>query len=122
MKKTIFCICLGLVIFFVGFVSFAGAATYYIDFLSGNDSNNGTSISTPWKHSPGMNGASGICASKAPSPGDRFIFKGGVTWNYTCFQWQVSSSGSSGNEIYYGVNQAWYSGGSWSRPIFYADY
>jgi hypothetical protein len=34
----------------------AFATTYYIDYVSGNDSNNGTSKATPWKHAPGMQG------------------------------------------------------------------
>ena len=33
------------------------SATYYVDFVNGNDSNSGTSKSSPWKRCPGMAGA-----------------------------------------------------------------
>jgi hypothetical protein len=52
-------------------------ATYYIDYASGSDTNNGKSTSTPWKHCPGMKGFIG---SHSHSNGDIFVFKGGVTW------------------------------------------
>ncbi|MDA8155559.1 MAG: hypothetical protein M0Z52_03765, partial [Actinomycetota bacterium] len=41
------------------FSSTAWAATFYIDYVNGKDSNNGTSESTPWKHQPYMNGFTG---------------------------------------------------------------
>jgi hypothetical protein len=57
----------------------AWATTYYLDFSTGVDSNNGTSTTTPWKHAPGMNGWTG---SATLSNGDTVILKGGVTWSY----------------------------------------
>jgi len=92
----------------------AHAATYYIDFASGADTNAGTSKSAPWKRAPGMTGFAG---SYSHSAGDQFIFKGGVTWDSTIFNWTISNSGSSGNIDYYGVDKTWYSGGSWTQPI-----
>lgn len=50
--------------------------TYYVDYVGGNDSNNGTSTSTPWKHTPG-NPTYKNCTLQ---PGDKVIFKGGVAY------------------------------------------
>jgi hypothetical protein len=91
------------------------ATTYYVA-ASGSDSNSGTSESSPWLHAPGMNGCSGTCASTTPQPGDQFIFRGGDTWTITA-TWNWNWSGSSGNNIVLGVDQTWYSGTSWTRPI-----
>lgn len=33
----------------------ASGATYYVDYASGSDANNGTAKATPWKRAPGMN-------------------------------------------------------------------
>jgi len=55
----------------------AQSATYYVDYQSGSDSNNGSSTSSPWKRCPGMAGFTG---SYTHSNGDIFVFKGGVTW------------------------------------------
>jgi hypothetical protein len=96
----------------------AFAATYYIDYSSGNDSNNGTSKTTPWQHLPGMPGCQGQCSAAAPQPGDQLILKGGVTWPNASLGWEWTWSGSAGNPIYIGVDQTWYAGSSWSRPIF----
>jgi hypothetical protein len=54
--------------------------TYYVDYDAGNDSNNGTSTSTPWKFAPGMYGWTG---SVTLSAGDVVVLKGGVTWSFT---------------------------------------
>jgi hypothetical protein len=101
----------------------ARAATYYVDYANGNDSNNGISKTTPWKHAPGMNGCTGNCHI-TPNAGDSVIFKGCVTWPNAAFRWVPPSNGSSGNPVYYGVDKTWYdttmSGctSSWNRPIF----
>jgi putative cofactor-binding repeat protein len=93
-------------------------AIYYVDFVSGADTNNGLSKSAPWKYAPGMNGCAFNCDLIGLQPGDQVIFKGGVTWNATGFPMVVSVSGASGNPIYYGVDQTWFSGNTWSRPVF----
>lgn len=95
----------------------AGAlcTTYYLDFGSGFDSNAGTSKTAPWKRAPGM---AGFAGSYSHTAGDQFIFKGGVTWDKTVFNWTISNSGSSTTPDYYGVDKTWYSGASWSQPIF----
>lgn len=111
----------------------AWAATYYIDYAGGSDANSGISKSTPWKHSPGMNGCSANCAATTPAPGDSLIFKGGVTWDYTIWPWNLPSSGNASSSavgcnggaagqgcIYYGVDLTWFAGGAWTRPVFSA--
>ena len=98
----------------------AGAATYYIDFVGGSDTNDGRSIATPWKGHPYMACRSG--GSYSHSAGDRFIFKGGVTWPHTCFQMTIGASGTSGNIDYYGVDKTWFTGPSWTRPIFNGEH
>ena len=76
----------------------ASGGTYYIDYTTGLDSNSGTSKSTPWKRCPGMVGFGGTYSHSA---GDRFIFKGGVTWPRSVFQFHITNSGASGNPDYY---------------------
>ena len=93
-------------------------AVYYIDWNAANDSANGTSTSTPWKRAPGMKNFAG---SYTHSAGDRFIFKGGVTWPNAAFQMRITQSGNSSNDDYYGVDTSWYTGASWTRPIFNAE-
>jgi len=108
-------------------------------FLQYSDSNNGTSKSTPWLHAPGMPKCTADCASHTPAAGDLFIFRGGDTWHfgnsaaspYTGGTWDFSSwwgtratclyeSAQTGC-IYYGVDQTWYTGSSWARPILSGD-
>jgi hypothetical protein len=94
----------------------ANATTYYIDFVGGSNSNNGTSKTSPWKHAPGMVGCVATCGT-TPRPGDRFIFKGGVTWPNAVFTWVWTWSGTAANRIYIGVDATWFTGASWARPI-----
>jgi hypothetical protein len=66
------------VFFLAGFFGLAGflhAATYYVS-PTGNDSNNGTSTSTPWKTISKVN-------SVTLSAGDRVLFQGGQTFSGT---------------------------------------
>jgi hypothetical protein len=104
----------------------ASATTYYVA-ANGSDSNNGTTKTTPWLHAPGMPSCTGVCASTTPVAGDRIILRGGDTWHYssgtpaTGGQWTFNQSGSSANRIYIGVDQTWFSAGSWTRPIFNMD-
>ena len=101
---------------------------YYIDFVSGNDSNTGTDKTQPLKHSVGMAGCTGTCATMSVGGGTGIIFKGGVTWDWTIWPWQPFKGGSGGTDkyggctgsgcIYYGVDKSWFTGGSWTRPVF----
>lgn len=93
--------------------------THYISKSLGSDSNNGTSKSTPWGHLPGMPSCTGNCAAYSPVAGDQFILYGGDTWvasdlGINFFPW----AGTSGNPIYIGVDKTWFTGSSWTRPIF----
>ena len=111
---------------FISFVSLPATAqtsrTFYIDYASGSNANNGT-ISAPWKSHPYMQSDAG-CTGTGSAPayshqaGDHFIFKGGVTWPAACFQLSVTSGGSSAASDYYGVDLTWSSGASFTRPVF----
>ena len=93
-----------------------GFTTYYIDFNSGSDSNNGLSENTPWKRAPGMVGFSGFYNHNY---GDHFIFRGGVTWPSSTLPLTIKYSGGGvGNEDAYTVDKSWYAGNIWARPIF----
>jgi hypothetical protein len=104
----------------------ASATTYYIA-ASGSDSNNGTAKTTPWQLAPGMPGCTGTCAATTPKAGDRFIFRGGDTWHYGAGTpsvggtWSWNWSGSSASPIYIGVDDTWFAGSSWKRPIMTGD-
>jgi hypothetical protein len=99
----------------------ATAATYYIDYTGGADSNNGTAKETPWKLAPGMQGClitdenNNNCRARthATTAGDTFVFKGGVTWPKEAF----SFDWYFGNTTTFTVDATWYTGASWSRPI-----
>jgi hypothetical protein len=69
-----------------------------------------------------MQPASG-CAGNAPGythqAGDQFIFKGGVTWPAACFPMNIIAGGSSNtSRDTYTVDQAWFAGGGFAKPIF----
>jgi len=103
----------------------ARATTYYVSSSAGNDSNNGTSVSTPWQTIGHVNG-------QTFSPGDSILFKRGDVWNEGL---ATASSGSSGNPItfdaygtgaapnltgYYSVpSSAWVhvTGNAWKAPV-----
>ena len=57
--------------------------TYYIDYASGNDANNGTCTNSAWKHAPGDPNAAGIPASTTIVAGKKIIFKGGIAYEGT---------------------------------------
>lgn len=92
--------------------------TYYIDFAGGSDSSSGASTAAPKKRHPRMAGAAWTGPSYSHAAGDIFIFKGGVTWDNTCFPLISSDAGGVGNPDTMTVDAAWYTGGAWSQPIF----
>src|SRR6185437_6819910 len=95
--------------------------TFYIDYASGSNANMGTQAS-PWKSHPYMHQTGCSDTGSAPAyihqVGDHFIFKGGVTWPVTCFAMSVSEGGSSSVSDYYGVDKTWFTGSSFTRPLF----
>jgi len=93
----------------------AFSATYYIDYVSGSDTNAGTDMTTPWQRVPGMTGFAGAYTHTA---GDVFIFKGGVTWPKSNYPWTVANGGQSGAPDTYTTNSAWFAGSSFSQPVF----
>jgi len=102
---------------------------FYIDFVGGADTNAGTTEGAPLKHTLGMVGCANNCSTLPGSgtTGTGIIFKGGITWDWTIFPWTTragsggtdSFNGCAGNGCYYyGVDKTWFTGGSWTRPIF----
>ncbi len=82
---------------FLSAFSFANAATYYVDYVGGLDTNAGTS-GAPFKHCAGDAAASGnaLTAFNALTGGDTIILKGGVEYPG---QLVLNRSGASGNPI-----------------------
>jgi hypothetical protein len=115
---------------------------YFIDPSVGSDSNNGTTESTAWAHAPGMTGTTkgvgpGTIDIYNGSGGDNcgsstcdfhgygFIFRGGATTSYGTgarggLPWIMREMGTSAAPLYFGYDPGWYTGSSWSRPIFNA--
>jgi hypothetical protein len=81
----------------------ASGTTYYVDncVVTGNDSNNGTSTSTPWLTIAHVN-------SYSFNPGDTILFRSGCTWREALTPGQ---SGTAGNPITFGAY------GSGANPI-----
>ena len=97
---------------------------FYISKSAGNDSNAGTSESSPWAHMPGMPSCTGKCSSTTPAAGEGFILHGGDTWTSSDLGVGFAWSGTSASPIYVGVDQTWYNssvcGSAWCRPIWNA--
>jgi hypothetical protein len=97
--------------------------TFYIDYASGSNSNNGTSTATPWKTHPYMTHSAGCDSATPPAyshvAGDAFIFKGGSTWPAACFPMNIVAGGSSNTlRDAYAGDQTWFTGSSFAKPIF----
>jgi parallel beta-helix repeat protein len=58
----------------------AGAATYYVDYDAGSDSQSGLEQGKAWKHSPGDPQAKGAAAAAGLNPGDVVHFRAGVAY------------------------------------------
>jgi hypothetical protein len=128
-----------LIISFFAIAGLSRATTFYIA-ANGSDSNDGQTTSTPWLHAPGMGACTATCASYSPAAGDQFIFRGGDTWHIGnssanpyvgSGQWSWKWGGSSSHCnyartdtstcIYVGVDQSYFSGSSWTRPVLNGD-
>ena len=114
-------------------LSSLGVTSCYYIAANGSDSNNGTTEATPWLHAPGMPACASNCATvqNANPAGAGYILRGGDTWHFgnsSASPYAGGNSfglpgggGTSAYPIYFGVDQSWYSGGSWARPIFTED-
>lgn len=100
-KKTLSVFSVSLIVFCLS-VSFfslyraeAAGTTYYVSNCGtiGNDSNNGTSTSTPWLTVAKVN-------ASVFNPGDSILFNSGCTWRGSL---TVPSSGTAGNPIVFGA-------------------
>jgi len=93
-----------IVILIVSFLSTpVFSATYYVDYVAGADTNNGTDTSTPFQHSPGDLDATNN-ANITLSAGDTVVFRGGVTYAFDgtgTDRIVANASGTSGNVITY---------------------
>jgi len=87
------------------FVFDAGTSQRYIDFENGDDSNDGTSPATAWKHHPWDSQASGN--SKAETGIHTYIFKRGVVYRGTL---KAKESGKPGNPIRLTSDPSWGTG------------
>lgn len=85
-------------------------ATYYVDFVGGDDTNNGTTTGTPWQHCHGDAAATDNAASTSMSAGDTILFKGGVT--YASGPITIADAGSVGNYITYDGTGSSYGSGA----------
>jgi len=83
-----------LLILFLTVNTIASATNYYIS-LSGNDSNNGTTFSTPWRSIAKINSAFSTF-----NPGDNILFNRGDTFYGTII---ITKSGIAGNPITFGA-------------------
>lgn len=126
-RRVFFIFTLFLVLGFAGLPAAAQSGrTFYIDYTSGSNSNPGTQAA-PWKTHPYMQ-ASAACTSTGSAPsyshqaGDQFIFKGGVSWPAACFNMSVQKGGTNSVRDYYGVDKTWFSGASFTRPLFDMNY
>jgi hypothetical protein len=117
-----------------------GVTSCYFVAANGSDSYDGLTEASghPWLHAPFMPNCTGNCAtvtsqSVSAWPGVGIIFRGGDTWHFGnssatpyvggTWEWNTGTlpEGTTSHPIYIGVDQSWYSGLSWARPIFSAD-
>jgi hypothetical protein len=108
-----------------------GVTSCYYVAANGLDSNDGLSevAGHPFLHAPGMPNCTGNCATASSGAGIGVIVRGGDTYHfgnsgltpYTGGTWALKTSGTAGNYTYVGVDQTWFTGGSWTRPLMTQD-
>jgi len=89
----------------------SGIRTFYSDFAAGDDSNNGLSQATAWKHVKGMVGCINVCNSTVLAATDQVVFKGGVTWTAS-FPWILITG------VTYTSDPGWFAGTIFTIPTF----
>ncbi|HXN99565.1 MAG TPA: hypothetical protein VN881_10860 [Candidatus Acidoferrales bacterium] len=117
-----------------------GVTSCFYVAANGSDSNDGKSEASghPWLHAPDMPAATGNPAAHTPAPGEGYVFRGGDVWHYFSgtpliglpsgyphgtngYAWRWTQSGTATNPIYIGVDQTWFAGSSWTRPVITED-
>jgi hypothetical protein len=73
--------------------------TYYIDYSAGDDSNNGTTTVSAWKHHPWDSAATSTADSTSLGAGDITVFKGGITYSLSSSYILADDSGNSSYDI-----------------------
>jgi Chitobiase/beta-hexosaminidase C-terminal domain len=93
---------------------------FFIDYISGSDAATGGTKVLAWQHAPSFANVTGgsVAALHTPAAGEGWIFKGGVTVDWHAWPASVPWNGTAPNPTYIGVDPTWYTGGSWTRPIF----
>lgn len=84
---------------------------YYVDYSGGDDSNDGLSTTSAWKHAPGDDQATGVPAVTTLGPGCSVYFRGGVVYRGSI---TIPASGSLNYPVTYSGNR-WPSG---TKAIF----
>ncbi len=101
--------------FILIFSSFSFGKVYYIDYIKGNDDNQGIQKEKPWKLHPGQPGFKGLYSHH---PGDSFVFKGGVIWPASTLPLKINFSGTKGRLDTYTADTNWFQGNSFMQPMF----
>ena len=92
----------------------AAMPNYFVDYVAGDDHNDGRSITTAWQHAPGDTAATAVAASTQLDPSDVVLFKGGVAYHGAI---AIAASGSpSGPIIYTGADN-----GQWGTGLAIVD-
>jgi hypothetical protein len=111
-------------------LSSLGVTSCYFVAANGSEGNTGTDETNPWLYAPMMPNST---HSAVLGAGIGIILRGGDTWHegnsgaspYTGGSWNFNSgafpTGSGGSPIYVGVDQTWFTGGAWARPIVTGD-
>jgi hypothetical protein len=111
-------------------LSSLGVTSCYFVAASGSEGNTGTDEAHPWLYAPMMPSSTHSSLLKA---GIGIIFRGGDTWHegnsgaspYIGGSWNFNTGalphGTSGNPVYIGVDNTWYTGGAWTRPKITGD-
>lgn len=98
----------------------SGTGPYYVDAVSGSDTNDGLTTGTAWQHGPGDPGAGGILPGFTVLPGGSVLFKKGQRHRVPSFtvagaerlkHLYTVASGTNGNPVTYGAY------GSGANPI-----
>ncbi len=90
---------------------------YFVDYISGSDSNPGTNTAAPWEHCPGDPAASGNATTNHLTPGITVYFKGGEKYVLTAGPFGCDgnpgiqiTSGTNGAPVTYSGSNGWGTG------------